>query len=99
MREDQNEQIIREHKNSRNYDFTLLREEAVEADSFEDRTHDKIAETLCKLIKTEKGGVTVGLEGTWGSGKSAVISILHCKAQKPRYARSRYEESRLNLRQ
>ncbi|MFA5423406.1 MAG: P-loop NTPase fold protein [Phycisphaerae bacterium] len=64
------------------YKFTLLREEAVEVDSFEDRTHDKIAETLFNLIKTEKGGVTVGLEGTWGSGKSAVISILRKKLKR-----------------
>ena len=61
---------------SEKYRFTLLREEAVERDSFEDGTHEKIATTLYKLITKEKGGVTVGLEGVWGSGKSAIISIL-----------------------
>ena len=58
------------------YRFTLLRDEAVDKDSFEDATHEKIATTLYKLITKEKGGVTVGLEGVWGSGKSAIISIL-----------------------
>lgn len=67
---------------SERYMFTLLREEAVNIDAFEDKTHEKIAETLYQLIKKEKGGVTVGLEGTWGSGKSAVISILRKKLEK-----------------
>lgn len=43
------------------YSFTLLREEAIDTDAFEDKTHDKIASTLHKLVKQEKGGVTVGL--------------------------------------
>lgn len=64
---------------SDNYSFTLLREEATDIDSFEDKTHEKIAETLYNLIKNEKGGLTIGLEGSWGSGKSVVISILRKK--------------------
>jgi hypothetical protein len=59
--------------------FTLLREETDGRDLFEDKTHDKIAEMLYSLIVNERGGVTIGLEGAWGSGKSAVISILKNK--------------------
>jgi len=58
------------------YTFHLLREEAVDADLFEHKTHEHVAETLLGLIKNQKGGVTVGLEGSWGSGKSTVISIF-----------------------
>ena len=61
--------------------FTLLREETVEVDAFEDKTHEKVADTLNQLIVAEKGGITIGLEGEWGCGKSTVISILEKKLQ------------------
>jgi hypothetical protein len=64
---------------SDNYSFTILREEATDIDSFEDKTHEKIAETLYQIIKKETKGLTIGLEGTWGSGKSVVVSILKRK--------------------
>jgi hypothetical protein len=72
-------ELKKDSKTMDNYSFNLLREEAVDIDSFEDQTHEKIAETLFQIIKKETNGLTIGLEGTWGSGKSVVISILKKK--------------------
>jgi KAP family P-loop domain len=38
--------------------------------------HKFIAKSIADLIETEKGGKSVGVAGTWGSGKSSVIEIL-----------------------
>jgi hypothetical protein len=48
--ESQNDSAKCDHTNSRNYGFTLLREEAVEADSFED---------ICELTFNWKRGSVV----------------------------------------
>ena len=49
-------------------------------DLFEDKTHQKIADTLYEIIENgEPEGITIGLEGEWGSGKSTVVSILKNK--------------------
>lgn len=61
------------------YSFKLLKDEVELKDLFEDQTHDNIAESLKDLIINESGGITVGLEGSWGSGKSMVISLLKNK--------------------
>ncbi|MCK5214499.1 MAG: hypothetical protein KAR05_04020 [Candidatus Omnitrophica bacterium] len=61
------------------YDFSMLYDEAVAEDLFEDKTHEKVATTLCELVKSEDKGSTIALEGSWGSGKSVVISILEKK--------------------
>ena len=61
------------------YSFKLLRDEAVDTDAFEDNTHEKVANSILQLIENEKNGLTIGLEGPWGSGKSTVISILNKK--------------------
>lgn len=62
--------------------FNLLRDEVENIDIFEDKTHDNVANSMAELIKVEKGGITIGLEGSWGSGKSTVISILKEKLSK-----------------
>ncbi|MFS8533229.1 P-loop NTPase fold protein, partial [Sphaerobacter thermophilus] len=38
--------------------------------------HREIAAAIAQMISTENGGVTIGLEGTWGSGKSTVVKLL-----------------------
>ena len=64
----------------KNYSFNLLNDEAVKVDLFTDKTHERIAQTLCQVISNDNSdGVTIGLEGSWGSGKSTVISILREK--------------------
>lgn len=62
---------------NKEYQFNLLDETSVSEDLFEDQTHQKIASTLCNVIqKGDSEGITIGLEGGWGSGKSTVVSIL-----------------------
>ena len=58
------------------YDYEILNEEVSTEDLFEDKTHEKIALSLSKLVDNEKKGITIGLEGPWGSGKSSIISML-----------------------
>ena len=39
--------------------------------------HDRVARAMADLIQSdEPGGVLIGLEGRWGSGKSTVISLM-----------------------
>ena len=66
-------------KNVKEYPFTLLREEADERDAFKNHTHENVADALAVLIEQEKGGLTVGVEGPWGGGKSTVLKILRRK--------------------
>jgi hypothetical protein len=46
---------------------------------FEDKTHERVAKTLKKMISNTEQGLTIGLEGGWGSGKSTVINLLKSK--------------------
>lgn len=59
--------------------FRLLHEEVVATDSFKHKTHQNVADSLCEIIHREDRGATVGLEGSWGGGKSTVIHILKRK--------------------
>lgn len=64
---------------NKNYKYTLLREEVALQDAFTQKTHEHIADSIVSLIENEKGGITIGLEGSWGSGKSTVISLMTAK--------------------
>ncbi len=61
------------------YRFKILPERTVESDAFEDKTHEKLAAALFTLVTSESPSISIGLEGSWGSGKSTVISILSKK--------------------
>ena len=61
------------------YEYKLLREEVASQDAFSQKTHEHIADSIVSLIENEKGGTTIGLEGSWGSGKSTVISLMTSK--------------------
>ena len=63
------------------YGFNLLPDEVSDTDFFEDKTHENVAETLFKLIDTNDNGFTIGLEGSWGSGKSTVIYFFKKKIE------------------
>lgn len=69
-------------KNFKEYPFTLLREEAEDRDAFKNHTHENVADALAVLIERERGGLTIGLEGSWGGGKSTVLKILRRKLTK-----------------
>lgn len=59
-----------------NYNYKILREEVEVTDFYEDQTHENIKCSLLNLIKNEEEGITIGLSGPWGSGKSTIINLL-----------------------
>ena len=69
-------------KKFKEYPFVLLREEADDKDAFKKHTHENVADALAVLIERERGGLTIGLEGSWGGGKSTVLKILQRKLTK-----------------
>ncbi len=52
----------------------LLSDEPASKDEF--GSHQRLANALANLIKTEEGGKSIALEGPWGSGKSTVVRLL-----------------------
>lgn len=58
------------------YKYKILREEVEAEDFYQDQTHEKIKCSLLELIKSEDNGITIGLSGQWGSGKSTIINLL-----------------------
>jgi hypothetical protein len=48
-------------------------------DEFEGGAHGRVATALVDIITTADGGKAIGLEGSWGSGKSTVIDIAGTK--------------------
>lgn len=59
-------------------DYKILTDDAKTVDLLEDKAHQKIAEHLYELITDEETpGLTIGIEGKWGSGKSTIIGILN----------------------
>lgn len=54
-------------------------------DLFGSKSHERIADSLCKTIKNNSQVNMIGLEGDWGSGKSNIIEILKNKLAEEAY--------------
>jgi len=66
----------------KDYSFKLLEEKASKEDRTEDKTHQKVADTLYSVVNDNEKAVTIGLEGGWGSGKSTVVSLFEEECKK-----------------
>lgn len=55
----------------------LISDAPVLSDSF--GPHKRIAEAIVELLRTEKGGKSIGLEGSYGSGKTTVVNLIHAE--------------------
>jgi len=54
--------------------FHFLSDDPVTEDEF--GGHKRVADSIARKIEGDSSGATIGLEGTWGSGKSSVILML-----------------------
>jgi len=61
------------------YKFELLHEQVSSVDLFPDKTHDRVSKSIYRLIDESDKAITIGVEGSWGSGKSTVIELLKGK--------------------
>ena len=53
---------------------TIVADLPTDKDAF--GAHQRLAEALARLVRSESGGRVVGLSGRWGSGKSTVVRLL-----------------------
>lgn len=56
--------------------MNLCKEEASSVDLFDGKPLEKVAKALHEVISGSDDGVTIGLDGEWGSGKSTVVRLL-----------------------
>jgi len=54
----------------------LLDDLPADHDAFGSHQHQRVANAITDLIKTEEGGKAIALIGPWGSGKSTVVKLL-----------------------
>lgn len=55
-----------------------------DAPAFKDEfgAHARLADAIAELIDSHDGGISIGLEGGWGSGKSTVVNLLKERYEK-----------------
>jgi hypothetical protein len=62
-------------------DVVLLADEPADSDEFAAKGHAAVAETISQLVRNEPGGKVIGLEGSWGSGKSTIVKLIRGQFQ------------------
>jgi KAP family P-loop domain len=56
-------------------DAKFVTDQPADTDEFAGQAHARVAKSLVSIISQGEGGRAIGLEGTWGSGKSTVIDF------------------------
>jgi hypothetical protein len=54
----------------------LLADEPASTDDFAAGAHKRVAKAIAEVVAGEPGGKVIGLEGSWGSGKSTVVQLV-----------------------
>jgi hypothetical protein len=54
----------------------FLNDQPAVKDEFAGQGHGAVARAIGNLVRNEPGGRVIGLQGSWGAGKSTVISLL-----------------------
>ena len=62
-------------------DIKFVDDHPSSSDEFRGQPHNSVADTLVSILSSGDGGRAIGLEGTWGSGKSTVVDIARSKLQ------------------
>lgn len=57
----------------------LLPDSPAQTDAF--GSHERLASAIAELISSDTGGKSIALTGSWGSGKSTVITLLKSKLE------------------
>lgn len=66
--------------NYKTVQFKVLSDNCSAEDLLDDKTHQRIADKVYEIISANpEEGLTIGLEGEWGSGKSTVVKLLQEK--------------------
>ncbi len=60
--------------------FKFLPDSPVTKDEF--GSHARVAESIAQQVEFDRPGMSISLEGTWGSGKSSIISMLEDRWKK-----------------
>ena len=75
--------------NYKTIQFKVLNDNCSSEDRLEDQTHKRIADKLFEIITARTDdGMTIGLEGEWGSGKSTVVKLLQERLKNEKVGKS-----------
>src|ERR1700733_3032363 len=56
--------------------IALLSDEPSSTDDFAGKGHEAVATSIAEIVENENGGRVIGLEGSWGAGKSTILRLL-----------------------
>lgn len=63
-------------------EYKFLTNQPLGEDLFKNKSQDKIATVISEKILDEKGFKIIGIDGTWGSGKSNLVHLIQKKVEK-----------------